>query len=172
MISQPDVEFWLAGSIPGITPVLQPAAHAMLQARREINEALTDFPAHLLWQKPGGAASVAFHLQHIPGVIDRLYTYASDQPLSNVQMDYLQSEGKHDSMLTTGLLLQRLNSQVDQAIEQLKSIAGELVFETRRVGRKQIPSNILGLLFHAAEHMQRHTGQLLVTAKVLRNGIN
>ena len=57
----------------------------------------------------------------------------------------------------------------EEAIEKLKTIPGNLVFETRWVGRKRIPSNVLGLLFHAAEHMQRHTGQLLVTAKVLRN---
>jgi hypothetical protein len=27
---------------------------------------------------------------------------------------------------------------------------------------------VLGLLFHAAEHTQRHVGQLLVTARVVR----
>jgi uncharacterized damage-inducible protein DinB len=30
----------------------------------------------------------------------------------------------------------------------------------------------LGLLFHAAEHTQRHTGQLLVTVKVISSKIN
>jgi hypothetical protein len=169
MITQPNVEYWLAGNIENIAPVLQPVAHAMLQSRREINEALHDFPETLLWQKPGGVAPVAFHLQHIPGFIDRLFTYASDQQLSNIQMAYLQDEGKEDPGITADLLVRRLNTGVEEAIEKLKTIPGNLVFETRWVGRKRIPSNVLGLLFHAAEHMQRHTGQLLVTAKVLRN---
>jgi uncharacterized damage-inducible protein DinB len=38
------------------------------------------------------------------------------------------------------------------------------------VGRAKLPSTVLGLLFHAAEHTQRHVGQLLVTAKVVREG--
>jgi len=41
--------------------------------------------------------------------------------------------------------------------------------EARGIGRKRIPTNVLGLLFHAAEHTQRHTGQLYVTVKMLKN---
>jgi hypothetical protein len=38
----------------------------------------------------------------------------------------------------------------------------------RQVGRAQLPSTVLGLLFHAAEHAQRHVGQLVTTSKVIR----
>jgi uncharacterized damage-inducible protein DinB len=38
----------------------------------------------------------------------------------------------------------------------------------RFVGRAKLPSTVLGLLVHAAEHTMRHTGQLLVTVQVLR----
>ena len=172
MTTEPNVEYWLAGSIDGIIPLLQPAAHAMLQSRKEIREVLRDFPEKLLWQTPAGVASVAFHLQHIPGFIDRLFTYASDQSLSGSQMEYLQSEGKMDPDVNLEKLLHRLSDGVDKAIGLLKAMPVELVLETRWVGRKRIPSNVLSLVFHAAVHMQRHTGQLLVTAKVLQNGDN
>ena len=148
--------------------LLQPVAHAILQSCREITGSMREFPEDLLWQRPGGVASVAFHLQHIPGVLDRLFTYASGQPLSPGQMEYLQKEGKEALSVNVNDLLRYLDKHVDQAIDRLKEIPATTLLETRLVGRKQIPSNTLGLLFHAAEHMQRHTGQLLVTARILR----
>lgn len=165
-------EFWLSGPAEGITPVLQPVVHAILQSRREVQEALENFPGILLWQRPVGVASVAFHLQHIAGVLDRLFTYARGEQLSALQLDALQKEGKEDKDVRLEDLLQQFNDQVERAIEQLKNTKEESVLEIRYVGRKQIPSNVLGLLFHAAEHTQRHTGQLLVTARVVSNKAN
>lgn len=160
-------EFWLSGQVEGIIPVLQPAAHAILQSQKEVQEAVQNFQEVLLWRRPAGVASVAFHLQHLAGVLNRLFTYARGEQLSALQLDALQKEGHEDKNIHLDDLLQQFNSQVTSAIEQLKNSKEESVFEIRYVGRKQIPSNILGLLFHAAEHMQRHTGQLLVTARIL-----
>ena len=167
MATNQPTEFWLAGPVAGITPVLQPAAHAILQAQREVQEVLQDFPDPLLWQRPGGVAPVAFHLQHLSGVLDRLFTYARGEQLSAGQLNALQREGKEDTNIILPDLVQRFNEQVASAIEQLRNTKVESVLETRHVGRKQIPSNVLGLLFHAAEHTQRHTGQLLVTARIV-----
>jgi uncharacterized damage-inducible protein DinB len=167
MAEQQQLEFWLRGPIDGVLPELQPAAHAILQAQLEVQQALKDFPDSLLWQRPAGVASVAFHLQHLAGVLDRLFTYARGEQLSAAQLDALQKEGKEDSSVKVADLLDQLNKQVEKAIEQLKSTDANSVFETRGVGRKQIPSNVLGLLFHAAEHTQRHTGQLLVTVRTI-----
>ena len=162
-------EFWLAGPVAGIIPVLQPVAHAILQAQREVQAVLQNFPDTLLWHRPGGVASVAFHLQHLSGVLDRLFTYARDEQLSAWQLNSLQTEGKEDTNIILPDLEQRFNEQVALVIDQLKNTSVESVFETRYVGRKQIPSNVLGLLFHAAEHTQRHTGQLLVTARIVNS---
>lgn len=167
MAIEQQTEFWLSGPVAGITPVLQPVAHAILQARREVIQVLQTFPETLLWESPGGVASVAFHLQHLAGVLDRLFTYARGEQLSALQSDILQKEGKQNKELRLEDLLQQFNNQVETALEQLKNTKQELIFETRYVGRKQIPSKVLGLLFHAAEHIQRHTGQLLVTARIL-----
>jgi uncharacterized damage-inducible protein DinB len=161
------LEFWLRGPLPGIMPLLQPVAHALLQARMEVHQALEHFSEVKLWDRPAGTASVAFHLQHLAGVLDRLFTYARQEQLSTVQSDALQKEGKEDPGIHLADLLQIFNNQVEKAISQLKNTDEESLLEPRGVGRKQIPSTVIGLLFHAAEHAQRHTGQLLVTAKVL-----
>jgi hypothetical protein len=36
------------------------------------------------------------------------------------------------------------------------------------VGRARLPSTVFGLLFHVAEHTQRHAGQAITTAKIVR----
>lgn len=161
-------EVWLRGPVPGILPFLQPVAHALLQAKEEIHQALADFPDAALWERPAGVASVGFHLQHIAGVLDRLFTYARGEVLSDEQLVTLQSE--EQSPLTPcppDLLISRLDSQMDTALNQLHNTPGERLLEPTSVGRKKLPSTVLGLLFHAAEHTQRHTGQLLVTAKIV-----
>ena len=162
-------EFWLRGPLPGIIPFLQPVAHAILQAQMEVQEALTHFPEVMLWHKPSGVASVAFHLQHLTGVLDRLFTYARGEQLSELQINALQNEGKENINVSMSDLIQRFNKQVDLSINQLENTTEELLAQKRGVGRKQIPSTVLGLLFHAAEHSQRHTGQLLVTTKILKD---
>ena len=58
------------------------------------------------------------------------------------------------------------DAQVDRALDQLRGTRLETLSDTRLVGRQRLPSTVLGLLFHAAEHTQRHLGQLLVTARV------
>jgi hypothetical protein len=39
--------------------------------------------------------------------------------------------------------------------------------QPRRVGRKQLPTSVGGLLVHVADHTQRHVGQAITTAKVV-----
>ncbi|HRH50717.1 MAG TPA: DinB family protein [Panacibacter sp.] len=165
-IKQP--EFWMRGPIENIPPLLQPVAHALLQARDEVNEMMDDFPPELLWQKPAELASPGFHLQHLSGVIDRLFTYAKAEQLTQQQLDALNAEGKENETINTSTLLLRFNNQIDAAIHQLSQTDEKSLTEFRGVGRKQLPSTVMGLLFHAAEHTMRHTGQLLVTVKVLR----
>ncbi|MBS1607545.1 MAG: DinB family protein [Bacteroidetes bacterium] len=163
----PQPEFWLRGPVENIPSLLQPVAHTLLQAREEVKESTKDFPDNKLWEKPGGAASVAFHLQHMAGVLDRLFTYAKGEQLNDQQLDYLLSEGKENRSISTKELFEKFSLQVDKAIEQLRQTDENTLLEVRGVGRKQIPATVAGLLFHAAEHTQRHNGQMMVTIKVL-----
>jgi uncharacterized damage-inducible protein DinB len=162
-------EAWLRGPIEGVPALLQPVAHALQQAREEARTVLQDFPEDRLWNRPAGVASVGFHLQHIAGVIDRLFTYARSASLSNAQLDAREREG-HPPQTRGSIadLLENIDAQVDRALNELRTIQPLALTEPRPVGRQQLPSTMLGLLFHAAEHVQRHVGQLLVTARVLR----
>lgn len=161
-------EVWLRGPLPSIPALLQPVAHALLQASEEINEHIKSFDERLLWERPAGLASVGFHLQHIAGMQDRLFTYAKAEQLSEHQLDYLKNEGKEKDTITLASLLEHLHFQTERSIEQLQQTDENTLTEARGVGRKQIPSTVVGLLMHAAEHTMRHTGQLMVTIKVLQ----
>ena len=163
---QPEV--WLRGPLAGIPALVQPVAHALLQAKEEIHEMMNDFPIELLWQRPAGVASPAFHLQHIAGVLSRLFTYAAGQPLSSQQLVYLKTEGVQTAGITIPQLLNQLDAEIASCLDILRSIDEARLTEPRGVGRMQLPSTVLGLLFHAAEHTMRHTGQLLVTVRVLK----
>jgi uncharacterized damage-inducible protein DinB len=163
------IEFWLRGPVEGIPALLQPVAHALLQANAEIQGNIKDFPQEKLWQRPAGVASVGFHLQHIAGVLDRLFTYSKGENLTEQQLAYLTNEGKENDTISTMQLTSALQQQVHTALEYLKTVDENTLTQTRYVGRKQIPSTVMGLLFHAAEHTMRHTGQLLVTARVITN---
>lgn len=164
-------EVWLRGPLPNIPVLLQPVAHALLQAREEVENLGNNFPDDQLWARPAGMASVGFHLQHLTGVLDRLFTYARAESLNTVQLQWLANEGKPYGGDSFEILFQLFSQQIDKALEQIQNTDPETLTEIRGVGRAQIPSTVLGLLFHAAEHTQRHVGQLLVTVGVCRRGI-
>ena len=166
-MSQIKPEVWLRGPISGIPTLVQPVAHALLQAKDEIHDMMEDFPDALLWERPGGAASAGFHLKHITGVLDRLFTYAAGQSLSPDQLEYLKAETLPSAQDTVTSLLIKLDAQIAATLDALKAVDETTLTEPRGVGRQQLPSTVLGLLFHAAEHTMRHTGQLLVTVQVL-----
>ncbi|WP_338876828.1 DinB family protein [Spirosoma sp. SC4-14] len=162
-------EVWLRGPLPDVPPLLQPVAHALLQAREEAQALLQHFPDSLLWERPADVASVGFHLQHLTGVLDRLFTYARGEMLSAAQLAVLATEGKPevDGPISVQSLMSQFNQQVDVALAQLQATDPQTLLEIRGVGRAQIPSTGLGLFVHAAEHTMRHIGQLSVTARIL-----
>lgn len=163
------LEFWLRGPVPDVSPHLQPVAHALLQAREEVGAFTQNLPDAKLWERPGGAASVGFHLQHLAGVLDRLLTYARGKPLSEAQFVTFRAEGKPYENASVESLCGDFDAAVDDALELLRNTDDNALLEPREVGRAKLPSNVIGLLFHAAEHTQRHVGQLLVTVKVLQD---
>src|ERR1700691_1612721 len=112
-------EVWLRGPLDDIPGLLQPVAHALLQARDEVDQLMIGFPDELLWERPAGLASPGFHLQHLTGVLDRLFTYAKGEPLNQQQLGYLSSEGKTDGRKITIIdLVLQFNSQVENALLQ------------------------------------------------------
>lgn len=172
MLEQKKPEVWQRGPVENVPALLQPVAHALLQAREELNEMVKGFPEAKLWQKPAGVASAGFHLQHLTGVLDRLFTYAKGESLNEVQLHELSIEGKAlEGKKSIAELVELFNQQVDKAINQLSATDEQSLTEVRMVGRAKIPSTVLGLLFHAAEHTMRHVGQLYVTARVIKDSV-
>ena len=161
-------EFWLRGPIEGIIPYLQPVAHALLQAKEEVGELMIHFPEKRLWEQPAELASPGFHLQHLSGVLNRLFTYARGKSLSEEQLKLLKAEGVKDDELKMEILLENFYRQVEQCIKQLQETDEGSLKDFRGVGRAQLPSTVLGLLMHGAEHTMRHVGQLLVTVRILK----
>ncbi|WP_416443031.1 DinB family protein [Leeuwenhoekiella sp. A16] len=161
-------EVWLRGKLPEIPALLQPAAHALKQAVEDMYKYTADFPPELLWEKPAGRASVGFHLQHLTGVLDRMLTYAAGENLSENQFDYLKKEGKIVDV-SVDQLVDAFAEKVKEALAKFKTVPEAILMEERTVGRIKLPSTVIGLLFHAAEHSQRHIGQMLVTISVVKN---
>lgn len=165
-------EVWLRGPLPEFVPVLQPLVMALLQAREELQAALHDFPDELLSVRPAGVASVGFHLRHLAGVLDRMQTYARHQSLSEAQFQFLALEKEGPATPdTVANLLKQFSAQVEAMLTTLRTTPEATLPEFRPVGRAGLPSTVVGLLIHATEHTTRHTGQLLVTARVARAGL-
>jgi hypothetical protein len=163
-------EAWLQGPIEGIDPYLLPAAHALVQTRLDLAEVAQGLLPEQLWARPGGAASIGFHLRHVAGATDRLLTYARGEALSQAQLAEARAERDPEPSLAAAALLEGVTRAVDAALAQLKATRRESLLDPVPVGRQRLPSNVLGLIFHAAEHSQRHAGQAVTTAKLLRGG--
>jgi len=159
----------MRGPIPEILPLLQPVAHSLLQSLEEVRAVIGPLSAADLWARPGGAASVGFHVRHAAGSLDRLFTYARGEGLSVEQRAFLDAEATPGSPpVQAAELASAFEQQVERALRQLRTTPELTLLEARGVGRLQLPSTVLGLLFHAAEHTQRHVGQIVTTARIVR----
>ena len=163
------VDAWLSGPLPGVAPVLQPAAHVFVQARADLERVAPDLDAETLWSRPGGAASAGFHLKHMAGALDRLLTFARGERLSPEQKAALVAESSAGPE-TADALVRRATQSLDRALEQLRHTSDESLLEARTIGREALPTTVLGCVFHAAEHTSRHVGQLITTLKMSRAG--
>jgi hypothetical protein len=161
-----DPEVWLRGPLPDVIPELQPVAHSLMQVREEI-AAAASVSRSQLWARPGGAASIGFHLMHLAGSLDRLLTYARGNALNAAQRAALAAEDREDTSRSAADLVKAALDALDHALVQVRTTALCTLDESREVGRGRLPSTVLGLLVHAAEHAQRHSAQIITTRKVI-----
>ena len=166
--TNPQPERWLRGPVEGIPPLLMPAAHAFLQTLDDIEAAVRDLTNEQLWLTPGGAASIGFHLMHLSGSTDRLLTYARGERLTDAQKAAARAEA-HPPVVDVATLLAGVRQAFDAALAQLRATQPSSLTEARPVGRAELPATVIGLLVHAAEHSQRHAGQIVTTAKIVRS---
>jgi uncharacterized damage-inducible protein DinB len=161
-------EVWLRGPVDGVLPVLQPAAHAILQAGEDVLSIVADLSPAQLWARPGGAAAIGYHLLHVPGSLDRLLTYSRGDQLTPGQLSVLAAErSAYEQPASLDYLTSRFSAGIDAAITYLRTVPEASVFLKREVGRQRLPSTTLGLIFHAAEHAARHAGQIVTLRSVV-----
>jgi nucleoid DNA-binding protein len=165
-----NTEWWQRGPVDGIPAVLQPVAHILLQVRESVGELVENLTPSEWNARPAGVASAAFHVRHITGVIDRLFTYARGGALTADQFAGLRAEGEPLSAADVATVLDALNARVEAAVAELRTIDVATLGDFRGVGRAQLPSTVIGCLVHGAEHAMRHVGQLSVTTRIARAG--
>jgi uncharacterized damage-inducible protein DinB len=160
------VEPWLRGSHAEVPAVGRAVLHALDLALDDLTkwtEGLTDAEIH---SEPLGLTSVAFHLRHIARSTDRLLSYAEGKQLSAEQLAALKAERAGEEALAE--LLSEVEASFSNAAERVRVLATANFDTLRGVGRKQLPTSIGGALIHVADHTQRHVGQVVTTAKVLK----
>ena len=109
---------------------------------------------------------MAFHLRHITRSADRLLTYAEGGQLSPDQIAAMKTE--LDPGATRNELLAELVVGFSKSVRRIRAFSVPRLQEERYVGKKQLPSSVGGLLVHIADHTQRHVGQAITTAKIIR----
>jgi len=159
---------WLSGPVYGIPPLLVPVAHSLLQAREDAARAVDGVRPDVLWKRPNGAAPAGFHLFHAAHALDRLMTYARGESLHDAQERAIELERSPDLDVDREFLLELLDMTIDRALLQLRCTSENSLLKGRTVGSGRLPSNVLGLLYHASEHTARHIGQLITTLKVVQ----
>lgn len=169
MATKEPPEVWLRGPVDGYAPQVQPVVHALLQVREEVDRHCADLTPDQLWARPGGAASIGFHLRHLAGSLDRLLTYARGEVLSPAQLTWLKAEDDPGMPPATAAeLIAVAQAGIDRALAQVGTTDVGTLQDARGVGRAQLPTTVMGLLFHSAEHASRHAGQIATTGKIVR----
>ena len=160
------MEPWLRGPIDGVPAVVAPVLYSFIQAREDLAEHTAGLTVEQIWARPLGLAPVGFQLRHIAGSVDRLVTYLMGQPLEEAQMAALRKEMEPGE--SREKLLDGMSRALAAAEERIRSINPDSLAEPRVVGRLRLPTTVVGLLVHVAEHTQRHVGQAISAAKLVR----
>ncbi|MCW5978724.1 MAG: DUF664 domain-containing protein [Bryobacteraceae bacterium] len=160
-------EPWLRGSLEGVDAMIAPALFSFQQAREDLAQWTEGLSAEQIWARPHGLAPLGFQLKHIAGSVERLTTYLEGRQLDAAQIAALKEE------MTDGAGRDELLAGIERAFARservFRALRGEDLKQPRAIGRKQLPTTVIGLLVHIAEHTQRHVGQAIVTAKVARD---
>jgi uncharacterized damage-inducible protein DinB len=142
-----------------------PVLFSFEQVREDLGRHTRGISDGQVWANtPGG--TLGFQLKHLAGSIDRISTYLMGGTLSEAQLQQLSSESDGRGSLRE--LLAQVDTSLEQAEERLRQVDPTQLFDFRGVGRKSLPSTVIGLLVHLAEHTQRHLGQAITLAQVIR----
>ena len=160
-------EAWLRGPIEGVPPHLMPVFHSFAMVREDLAYYTEGLTTEDVWRRTGSLPSLGFHLRHIAHSVDRLVTYLCGDQLSDAQIATLKRETEPGTA-TLAELLADIDEKLGDAERRIRAIEPAALQEPRYIGKKRLPSTVVGLLVHVAEHTQRHLGQAITTAKLAR----
>ena len=160
------IEPWLRGPLADVHPLLCPLLYSFQQANEDLRKWTEGLSIEQVWARPHGLAPLGFQIRHIGGSVERLMTYVFGGQLSESQMNDLATQ--MDPGATLDELLAQMEERFAAAAAKVSTIDPATLDQPRQVGRKRLPTTVGGLLTHIAEHMQRHVGQAIVTAKIVR----
>lgn len=163
---QEDVEPWLRGRLEGVPAAVMPLFFCFASVREDLRRHVADLTTEQIWRKAGSNAPVGFHLRHIPGSVDRLLTYLEGAQVTREQLEFLKRESEPGASFDQ--LFEDLDRQLSAAEHRLMELDTSDLGAARYVGRRRLQVTFLGLLIHIAEHTQRHLGQAITTAKLIR----
>jgi hypothetical protein len=158
-------EPWMRGAIEGVHPLLAPVLYSFQMAREDLEKFTAGLPPARIWATPHGLASVGFHILHIAGSTNRLMTYLEGRELAAAQWDAMAAEASRVEH-TREQLLCALNHSFRDVEVVIRVMDPATLADARTVGRKRLPTTVIGLLTHIAEHTQRHVGQAIAAAKL------
>lgn len=159
------VEPWMRGPVPGVERLVMPVFHSFQMVREDLAKYTAGISDEAVWRKIGAIPTLGFQLRHIAGSVDRLMNYLMDEPLTPEQLAYLKSESTPGATLAE--LLAHIDATLAKAEDNLRRIHPNSIHDARGIGRKKLPTTVLGLLVHVAEHTQRHLGQAITTSKLV-----
>ena len=158
------MEPWLRGPIPGVNTLVAPVLYALQQAREDLAKHTEGLTTEQLWATPHGFGSAGFHIRHIAGSTDRLMSYLQGRMLTDAQMAELRDESR-----ALGIEREELLGVLDAALTEAEAVVRQIdprtLAEPRTIGRQKLPTTVIGLLTHIAEHTQRHVGQAISACK-------
>ena len=157
----------MRGPIPGVQPLVMPLLYSFTQVREDLARYTAGITQEQLWRRTGELPSLGFHLRHISGSVERLTTYLMGEQVSAEQIAFLKEEGVPGPTLEE--LLAAIDTTLSATEARVRTIDPATVHDPRYIGRKRLPTTVLGLLMHLAEHTQRHLGQAITTAKLVRS---
>jgi uncharacterized damage-inducible protein DinB len=145
-------EPWLRGPIEGVDPLTAAVLYAFTQAREDLEQYTEGLTTAEIWKR-----GVGFHIRHISRSTERLMAYL--QGCRTVEL------GEGEPGASREELLAELDEVFKRAEVVVRAIDPSTLRDAREVGRKRLPTTVIGLLTHIAEHTQRHVGQAISAAK-------
>lgn len=151
--------------MPGVHPLVMPVFFSYAQVREDLRRHTAGLSDDDVWVEVAGS-SLGFQLKHIAGSVDRITSYLLGASLEAEQLAFLKQEAEATGALTE--LLALVDESLQKSEERLREVDPDSLYALRKVGRQALPTTVIGLIVHLAEHTQRHLGQTITLTKLLR----